>query len=177
MHVGTCVLRAALLLGLVVAVGGGGSPAVGGEIGRTELALDEAVTSSELIRVLNNTRAIVELVELPAGERQGVLARLYSVPVPGECVPGTHATCAFDYYLAVSEYDEQPRQAVFHLGVAGEITDLAWVSPPSPEANAATLGFKVASYPASAVSANPNLEKRADRYQIRISVDALTRIP
>ncbi len=165
------------LLGLLFALGAAGCGAARAwpdpPVGNLALELGRRVSDSELVHILNDA-TVAELNYLEGGEEQDLSLRLYRLPVSGSCVPETHVTCAFDYYLAVSEFDEQPRQSVFHLGVVGEIVDIAWQALSEPDR--ATLQLKVLNYPADVLERNQKLQRTARAYSLKIHVDGIEKV-
>ena len=114
---------------------------------------------------------LIILISKGRGATQALLLKLYRIPVSGSCVPEMHMTCAYDYFLAVSEYDEQPSQSVFHLGTVGEIVHIEWMKEAAP--NQAFVGLEIANYPRLALERNPELEREAQKYVLEVGVKEL----
>lgn len=132
--------------------------------------VDERMGNQKLVFILNNAQ-ITELNKLNPGIQKTLSLKIYKIPYSGSCVPETHLTCGYDYYLAVSEFDEMPNQAVWHLGKVGEITDFQWLKP--DENDKALLKFKVLNYSQLALERNKNLLKKEKTLTLSIRVDAL----
>ncbi len=84
--------------------------------------------------------------------------RLYRVPKSGDCVPETKMVCSYDYYLAVSEYDEDPKQAVFNPGTYGSIAQVMWL--PTKTADSAKLEVSFSELPPEAAQRLKNARRK-----------------
>ncbi len=131
------------------------------------------IEDDRLVEILNNA-TVHELNALPAPRGSGkgqLLLRLYALPRSGSCVPQSHQVCSYHYYLAVSEYDEMPRQTVYDLGEVGEIVDPRWL--PDDRLGAAWLQLSVSNYPAHAFRSNPGLVRKVIALKLDVTVDTL----
>ena len=94
--------------------------------------------------------------------------KIYAVPAEAKegeenCFPESHGVCRFDYYLAVSEFDEYPAYNVFNLGQFGEIGGYQWMK--SEALDQAKIKVIVKNYPEMATKFNSNL-KNSNKAQI-----------
>lgn len=79
------------------------------------------IDESLLVRILNNSeRNYKEQLKFHA-------IRIYSIPSKKGCKPKTPGYCVYEYYLAISEYDESPDQTIYFLGYLGEFTKLTYI--------------------------------------------------
>jgi len=123
--------------------------------------VSDPITPQEFVEIL----ALGERQDLneagPATDREKrLLIKLYGVAREGSCVPETEWVCAYDYYLAVSEYGIDALQGAFRIGFFGEIRGIQWLSERTPESyDSARLRLQVANYPSHAVKANPELRE------------------
>lgn len=138
--------------------------------GSSAIQINQRISDTRIVKILNNAE-VIDLNKLNGGDAQDLLLRLYEIPVSGSCVPETHLTCAHEYYLAVSEYDEQPNQSLFHLGTVGEITGIEWMK--ATESGKAEIVLQVASYPELAFERHPGLRKATKEYRLEIHVAEL----
>ncbi|OGQ89294.1 MAG: hypothetical protein A2289_02050 [Deltaproteobacteria bacterium RIFOXYA12_FULL_58_15] len=143
-------------------------------LGSTDLQVVKGIADSAVAKTLCNS-VVVDLNGLAGGDSSNLAMKLYGVPISGTCVPETQVPCAYDYYLAVSEYDEQPRQSVFHLGVVGEIPVLTWISVSEPDR--ATLRMTVTNFPQAALDSNPSLRPIVREYLLHIQVQDIAVVP
>ncbi len=141
------------------------------DLGSTLIQVTKGIPQAEVARVMVSA-GVTDLNEIEGGESGDLVVKLFAVPVSGSCVPESHTTCAFDYYLAVSEYDEDPRQSVFHLGVVGEVSEVTWMKSVRPDA--ASIRLRVANYPRAALDANPSLDESVQEYRLDIRVEGVT---
>lgn len=132
--------------------------------------VDERMRDENIVFILNNAE-MTELNKLSPDIEKTLILKLYRIPFSGSCVPETHMTCGYDYYLAVSEYDEMPDQAVWHFGKVGEITAIEWLK--QDENDKALIKFKVRNYPELAFQRNPDLPKKEKTVTLDVSVNAV----
>lgn len=138
--------------------------------GDTGIQVDRRVNDERIVSILNNSE-LSDLNDLSGGEEQDLLLKLYAIPVSGSCVPEVHMTCAYEYYLAVSERDEQPRQSVFHLGTVGEIVQVEWKEKAGTDR--AYIGLEIANFPKRVLERNPKLEKVTQEYLLEVRAQEL----
>lgn len=87
--------------------------------------------------------------------------RLYRVPKSGDCVPETRLICSYEYYLAVTEYDEEPKQAVFNVGTYGSIPKITWL--PTKSVDSARLDVTFMDLPSEAAKRLKRLKQKTFR--------------
>lgn len=134
--------------------------------GNIRINSDQKVSDQLIVRILNNSE-VADLNKLDKNSSDNLALKLYRVPVSGDCVAETHTICAYDYYLAVSEYDEQPRQSVFYLGAVGEISKINWHK--NDKVDQATLSIRVTNYPIAVFKQNPDLNIVSKDYLLHIN--------
>ncbi len=132
--------------------------------------VDERMRDEKIVSILNKAK-MTELNKLSPDIKKTLILKLYKIPFSGSCVPETHMTCGYEYYLAVSEYDEMPDQAVWYFGKVGEITAIEWLK--QDEVDKALIKFKVRNYPALALERNPDLPKKEKTVTLDVSVNAV----
>lgn len=136
-------------------------------LGNTSIDSIQKETSPLLVKILNNS----EVIDVNDNSPHNLVLKLYKIPVSGDCIAETHAICAYDYYLAVSEYDEQPRQSVFHLGVLGEINQIRWII--DDNLDQATLSIRVTNYPITTLELDSRLKPGSKDYLLHIGTQAI----
>jgi hypothetical protein len=130
----------------------------------------ERIDDEVLVRILN-AGAELDIDGLSEEEIPPLLPRLYAVPEEGDCVPETHLICGFRYYLAVSEDGDGPEQAVFSLGLLGEITFARFL--PGEGSDPPRLRLTVESYPSFALERNAALPREQAVYVAVLGVKEL----
>ena len=138
--------------------------------GNTRINSDQKVSDQLIVKILNNAE-VTDLNKLDKNNSASLALKLYRIPVSGDCVAETHTTCAYDYYLAVSEFDEQPLQSVFHLGAVGGINKINWHK--KDEVDQATLSIRVSNYPIAVFKQNPELETVTKDYVMHINTTGI----
>lgn len=101
---------------------------------------------------------------------------LYQLPNEGYCVPATHYVCSIQYAVLLVGVGEAPPTALYYLGEVGEITSVKWLASPLEAQGhelAATLEVCVASFPAGALEANPELSMSFAGYRLLVSFEDL----
>ena len=127
--------------------------------------------ADELLVDILNSATLQELNNLRGPSPHQLSLRLFAIAQTGSCIPHTHQICARHYFLAVSEFDELPEQAVFDLGTVGELRNIEWLR--DERMNAARLQLDVVNYPASALRANPELQERVMKLELDVTVEAV----
>ncbi len=136
-----------------------------------EIISANQLNDKTLIKILNSPDyEILNLKDKKIEKNVNVI--LYRVPVHGDCIPETHSVCSFEYYLAISEYDEQPAQAVYSLGTNGEIINIAWQG--GAPANQGVLIWTIMKYPMEVIKKNKSLKQELAKYKVLVSVTSLT---
>jgi hypothetical protein len=132
----------------------------------------EKVKNPTLVKILNSAK-LQELNALPSAKRWGrqLGIRLYSIGISGSCIPETHMICSHQYYLAVSEYDEAPEQAVYDLGTVGEIIEVQWLQ--DRRVDRARINIVVSNYPLHAYMRNSRLVPKTVTYALDVGVNSL----
>lgn len=133
---------------------------------------DKRVNNPLLVKILNSAK-VLDLNNLPSSQKWGrqLSIRLFSIGIAGTCTPSTHMICSHSYYLAVSEFDEAPDQAVYDLGTVGEITRVEWLQ--DNRIDRARLLVVVSNYPNYAFTSNPSLVRKVSTYEVDVSVNSL----
>jgi len=124
-----------------------------------------------LVRILNSA-VMQNLNALQPSLPKALSLRLYAVPVQGPCVRHTHWICSYEYYLAVSEHDEAPAQAVYSLGDVGEIVSVRWM--PGTVGDRAILRVSVTNYSMTALRRESTLRREERRFTVDVTVDTLS---
>lgn len=138
--------------------------------GNIRISNDQKISNPTVINILNNSE-VVNINKNKISDSYNLVLKLYKIPISGDCVAETHAICAYDYYLAVSEYDEQPRQTVYHLGVVGEISKIDWRE--STNEDEETLQIRITNYPVTVIKQSPKLDIKSKDYLLRISTELI----
>jgi hypothetical protein len=125
----------------------------------------------DLLVTILNSATLQDLAKLPSAGPRQLSLRLFALAETGSCIPHTHQVCAHHYYLAVSEFDELPAQAVFDLGTFGEFRNIRWM--PDERTDAARLRLDVANYPEHALRANSALLEEVTTIELDISVSSV----
>ncbi len=131
---------------------------------------NKRIRDEKIVFILNNAE-MSDLNKLNPEIEKTILLKLYKIPYSGSCVPETHMTCGYEYYLAVSEYDEMPQQAVYYLGKVGEISEIEWLK--QDENDKALIKFVVCSYPQLALERNRQLPKKEKTSTLEVGVNAI----
>lgn len=130
----------------------------------------ERIADSLLVRILNDG-AELDIDGLSEEDVPPLTPRLYAVPAEGDCVPETHLVCGFRYFLAVSGDGESPEQAVFSLGLLGEITFTRFL--PSAGDEPPRLRLTIQNHPSFVFERNPNLPRRQAVYLVTLDLRQL----
>ena len=127
----------------------------------------DRVADTLLVRILNDG-AELDIDGLSEDEVPPILPRLYAVAVEGDCVPETHLICGFRYYLALSGDGEAPEQAVFSLGVMGDLTFARFL--PAAGDEPPRLRLTIENYPSYVFERNPRLTPRQAVYLVTLDL-------
>lgn len=99
-----------------------------------------------------------------------LLLRLYSQPSGDtDCVAETRLTCAYQHFLTVSTFDEQPELALHELDLVGEVTGVEWL--PSSDIDTARLRLTLSRYTSQALRLSPELDAEPRDVVLRVDVD------
>ncbi len=123
-----------------------------------------------LVKILNESK-MQFLNDLDPKVEKTLSLRLFPVPNSGACVRETEAVCSFDYYLAVSEFDEHPAQSVFFLGQMGELTEFRWAE--GAKSDQAKVSWTQLKYPTSALKAENSLKQESKIVNAEIAVSGI----
>jgi hypothetical protein len=130
---------------------------------------NKSINNYELIEILNNAKSI-NLNDLTTEFDKSLSIKLYSVGI-NEPAYGTEMIVAHKYYLAVSEYDEYPDQAVFYLGRFGEISEIIWAD--TERYDTALLQLKITEHPSWVLKIDPKLNNKKASYSLLVTVNKL----
>lgn len=130
----------------------------------------QKINDKVLVRLLNSGQC-EDLNQLDKNIEKSVHLRLCAVGNSGDCVRETEGTCSYDYFLAVSEYDEEPEQAVFALGTLGEISEIHWRATTAPDT--AVIDLTALRFPAEAIKMNKKLAQSKSAFEINVSARKL----
>ncbi len=137
----------------------------------TALTSNKKVTDPLLVKIMNSAE-VKDLNAMPSAKstKPQVSMRLFSIPITGRCVPETEWVCSHRYFLAVSEYGEDPEQTVYDLGTVGEIDQIEWL--PNDRPDHARLRLVVGNYPTHAFI-NKKLSQVFRKYKMDVSTKSL----
>jgi hypothetical protein len=128
------------------------------------------INNSDLTKILNASE-VIDLNNLSPSISKELIIKLYKIPIQGNCIEETTTTCCYHFYMAVSEFDENPKQAVFDLGEVGDIVNISWED--SKESNKAVLNFTSYNYPVFLLETHAELKKKMIEQSLNVSVDSI----
>jgi hypothetical protein len=128
----------------------------------------QKITDKRLIKILNYPEH--EDLNLKNKEIEKNI-HLILHKIPRDCASETNEVCFSDFYLAVSEYDEQPAQTVYLIEKIGELNDIEWKT--GAKSDQGNLKWTIRKYSTHDISENPKLKQEVTQYNVVVSVKSL----
>jgi hypothetical protein len=138
----------------------------------TTNAEDNGIKNSEFVKILALSK-MVELNKLDKDIDKDLLVRVFEVPVleENDCFPESHGVCTHDYYVSVSQFDEQPEYNVFKIGTFGQIIKFRWKKTDTPDT--AEIEILTTQYSLDAQKYNDKLSNAENRFLLKINANGL----
>jgi hypothetical protein len=116
---------------------------------------------------------MIDLSKMDEDIDKDLLLRVYEVPVleENDCFPESHGVCTYDYYISVSQYDEDPEYNVFKIGTLGQITKFKWKKTDQPDT--AKIEILTTKYSLDAQKYNHKLPNIENRFLLTVNVNGL----
>jgi hypothetical protein len=114
------------------------------------------MNAKELMKVLALSN-FIELNKIETKFEKDLILSMYEMPAieENDCFPESHGVCAYDYCLAVSQYDEDPEYNVFKIGRFGQIAAYKWIKEDRPDY--AEIELLINKYSSAALEFNKQL--------------------
>ncbi len=118
---------------------------------------------------------VITLNELQPEIDKDLSVRLYQVPtMDQDCFVETHGICQYEYYVAVSTFDEYPQVNVYKLATKGELAEITWVS--DDRVDYVELDVTLNRYTSEALRNNKALDSAATRIRLKLSPTAMEEV-
>jgi len=127
------------------------------------------IENSVLTEILN-AGLLIDVNSYSMEIEKNVYVKIYKVPKQGQCIEETNTVCSYTCYLAISEIDEFPKQAVFKLGEYGDIIDIEWGE--TQKQDYAEFTITTSNYPLQ-IANDQKLKITKETYSITGNTDSL----
>jgi len=133
----------------------------------------EKIYDPHLVNILMFSE-MAELNKLQPNIEKNLWVKIYKVPdkTPNDCFPESHGICKYVYYIAVSQFDENPIVDAYRLGVFGEIVNYKWTQ--ITELDTAVINIEINEYSKEAITYNKKLKDKVSKYKLLLKPGDIT---
>ena len=127
-----------------------------------------------LTEILCNSQ-LINANEIESKIEKNHILKVYKVPVKRD-IQGTYLTAEYKIYLAISEYDEKPKQAVFYLGKYGDISNVKWLESTydkNKKRYVSKIKVSVLNYSTNVFNYTSELKRKKEIFNLSITVDRI----